>query len=203
MSTLTTPVTPLPHVQVAVQLFRERLLPAKIKEDNGVFGGWFASKRLNAGNMTAGAIADAMYDAVVADCERTPKDRQIVWLVPPKMLQREIDQQKNRPTNVQDVREAATFEAKVRESEKKDADAKTQAKAKKQAIELIERFCPTRRGRLVHEVPVGGKTQSVDDLRATWTKWANEKDAIAALEAIKTQQNSIYAYLEREESRSK
>ena len=202
-----------PHVQVAIQLFRERLaeLGATIRDDNGVFGGWFGQKRLDTANMTAGAIADAMYAAVVADCERPPKDRLIAWSVPPRFLQKEIDQQNNRPANAQDPRKASSFEERVRASEKKDADDKAQAEAKQMALALVGQFTPTRGGRLAWEVPVIAengkpvivdgkmKTKSVDALRADWHKRiADSKNSVKVLAEIRAEQAAIYTYFEKE-----
>src|SRR6266481_6339115 len=97
-----------PNIDGGLTLLANRLLPAKLKIDgaagnkNGyVFNAWIIAKGLRPSKMTAQAIAEEFYQAVVEDVHQPLP--QLAWEVPPKALMKRAEQSKA-PRTRQDVR---------------------------------------------------------------------------------------------------
>ncbi len=155
------------NISGGLTLLAKRLLPAKLhtaedaagKKNGFYFNALVIAKGMvltGPNAMTAAAIADSFYQAVVADCQ-SPLP-QLVWVVAPKALTKRAQ---STPTTREDARNASTFEEKVRASEKDDAARRLQEQAKAEALEAVANFHPLnhRSGRLNYTVETEKKAE--------------------------------------------
>lgn len=183
------------NVNEASRLLAKRLLPAQLnvggaegKKNGFYFNAWITRQGLHLSAMTAQAIANELYNAVVQDVQAVVP--QLIWTVPPKALVARVSQ--NKPTQVGDNREASTFEQKAHEGDAALKAQKIQDEAKKRCQELVERFAPINHRRGVIKFDLR------DTQQAAWRKRIAEAKDFTKLETeIRQEQKAIYTQQEK------
>jgi len=188
------------NISGGLTLLAQRLLPAKLhtaedaagKKNGFYFNAWVITKGMvltGPDAMTAAAIADSFYQAVVADCQSALP--QLVWVVAPKALTNRAEQNKPPATRL-DAKAINDLASRKKASEEADARIKAQEAAKKRVIRLVEGFTPTRRGVLKYSLR--------DEMQRKWKEQiAKSGDFVALESAIQAEVEKTYQSLERPE----
>lgn len=200
MSTNSNPV--VTNVDAGVQLFKQRLAPAALSEDQqtiNAIAAWILQHGHDVRTLTAQQVSDVMYKATDAllfekNVDGTPI---LHWVVKPKKL---ILREQEGRVQIQKSQAESTnqFSEKVKANEVLEEKKKASTAAIQQASLLIDSISIVRNGKIMH-----GQTETVkSNLRKKLVK-ADINNAVQIAKEIKSLVADLYESLEREQVNSR
>lgn len=191
-------VTASPNIEQGVALFRKRIAPAVLGEDQttiNALGAWMLQRGHDVRTMTPQAISDALYAACDALLfEKNPDGTSILrWVAKPKKLI--LREQEGRAQIKNPTAAAKDFSDKVKKQEEAAAYEKTQQTAQRTLNELLANFSLVDgSGRIAH-----GKTAAVKDIASKHVDKAiaSKRDLTVVLKEVQKYLNDEYTTAEK------